>query len=124
MAIRSTDDESAAGNAWREVASHQGEAFEAYGRALKGFGDGSLPAEALVREVVGLTARGTADAVRISLGLAEDLYRWAWSLADVRIAPRRWEGPEPAARDSWAQNLWAQNQWTESSPPGDTSGEG
>jgi len=95
MAIRSADNESAGRNVWRELASRQGEAFEAYGRALKGFGGGSLPAEAVAREAVNLTARGTADAVRISIGLAQDYYRWAWSLIGVRMDPGRGHVPEP-----------------------------
>ena len=100
MAIRSPDDESAARNAWRELATRQGEAFEAYGHALKGFGEGSLPAEAFAREVVDLTARGTADAVTAWVGLAQDFYRWTWSLVGVRVDPGRGQASEPAARTS------------------------
>jgi hypothetical protein len=99
MAIRSADDESTARNVWRELASRQGESFEAYGRALKSFGEGSLPAEALAREAADLAARGTADAVRISLELAQDLYRWAWCLIGVRMEPGGGQAPdEPAGR--------------------------
>lgn len=97
MAIRSADNESATWDALRELASRQGEAFEAYARALKAYGDGSLPAEALAREVINLTARGTADMVRTSFALAQDFYYWAWSLAGVRIDPGR-----PASSPGWA----------------------
>jgi hypothetical protein len=100
MAFRSADDESAARNAWRELASRQGEAFEAYGRALKGFAEGRLPAETLASEVFSLTARGTADVARLSVGLAEDFYRWAWSLIGVRADPRGRQARESAAHAS------------------------
>lgn len=83
MATRSAGDEEAVQDAWYQLAACQGEALEAYGRALREYGQGSRPAEALAREVVGVTARGAVDAVRISLLLAADFYRWAWSLAGV-----------------------------------------
>jgi hypothetical protein len=83
--------------AWRELAMRQGEAYEAYGRALKGFGQGSLPAEALARDAVDLTARGMADAVNISLRFAEDYYRWAWSLVGITADPEGEQLGEPEA---------------------------
>ena len=105
MAIRSADDESTARNVWRELASRQGEAFESYGRALKSYGEGNLPAEALAREAADLAARGTADAVRISLELAQDLYRWAWCLIGVRMEPGGGQSPdEPVASAPGAES--------------------
>ena len=97
MAIRSADDESTAQNVWRELASRQGAALEAYARTLKGYGAGRLPAEAVAREAVDLTARGTADVVRVSIEFAQDFYRWAWSLVGVRVEPGRGQNAETAA---------------------------
>jgi hypothetical protein len=87
MTSSSAGDEAAIKDAWRELVALEGEGLEAYGRALKEFGQGTLDSATFVRDVLDLTAHGTADAARISLRLAEDYYRWAWSLFGVRVNP-------------------------------------
>ena len=94
MATLSADKKATGQGAWRELAARQGGAYEAYGRALKEYGQGSLPVEALARDVVNLTARGMADVVNISLRFAEGYYRWAWSLVGISADP---EGEEFAS---------------------------
>jgi len=80
---------------WRELVTRQGEAYEAYGRALKGFGQRSLPVEGLARDVVDLTARSAANAMNISVRFVEDYYRWAWSLIGISEVPGDAAEPEP-----------------------------
>lgn len=85
MATSSAGTRAESQNFWRELVTRQGEAYEAYGRALKGFGQRSLPMEALVRDVVDLTARGAADVANTTVRFAQDYYRWAWSLVGISV---------------------------------------
>jgi len=95
MATSSARTKTRGQDVWRELVTRQGEAYEAYGRALKGFGQRSLPVEALLRDVVDLAVGGATDAVNASARFAEDYYRWAWSLIGISADPEGAGEPEP-----------------------------
>lgn len=90
------DLKSSADNVWRELAASQGEALETYSRTLKEFGRGEVTLPTVARGAVNFAATAAVDEAIFSWRLAAEYYRWAASLAGVRI--------DPAAREQRPAN--------------------
>jgi hypothetical protein len=75
-----------AGPDWlRELSTREGEAIEAYGRALKAYGSGAAPAEILFRDLADLTIRAATSAANLWVRSSAAYLEWGLSLAGIRL---------------------------------------
>ncbi len=90
------DDQKPAGRDWlRELSAREGEAIEAYGRALKAYGSGAEPVEILFRDLTDLTIRAASSATTLWLHSSAAYLEWSLSVAGIRLKPTG--GPSSSA---------------------------
>jgi hypothetical protein len=90
------DPTSAVDGLLREICAREGEALEAYGRALKTCGSGGVPLEISLRDLADASVRASAGAASLSMRVGAAYLKWGLSCAGIRLAPAA--DPAPSIR--------------------------